>query len=171
MVALLVAMSIMSVMLTVAMPVWHQMAQREKEAELIFRGQQYARAIGMFQRRAGPGALPPTLDVLVEQRFLRRKYKDPITGEDFLPLISGQPVPGSAPAPGVDAAGAGATGGRGARRPLPTRRASGSSQGTASAFGPPRPAGPDARHARSDGCGRRYPGRGEQEQSKIHSAL
>ena len=97
MVALLVAMGIMSVMLTVAMPVWHQLAQREKETELIFRGQQYARAIGLFQRRAGPGALPPTLDVLVEQRFLRRKYKDPITGEDFLPLISGQPVPGAPP--------------------------------------------------------------------------
>ena len=26
---------------------------------------------------------PPNFDVLVEQRFLRKKYKDPITGEDF----------------------------------------------------------------------------------------
>ena len=144
MVALLVAMSIMSVMLTVAMPVWHQMAQREKEAELIFRGQQYARAIGLFQRRAGPGALPPTLDVLVEQRFLRKKYKDPITGEDFLPLISGQPVPGSTPAPGRPAP-AGATGGRGGAGRQPDRRP-GRRQGChrgqgASAFGPPRAAG------------------------------
>lgn len=90
MVALLVSLSIMSMMLTVAMPVWKQMAQREKEAELVFRGQQYARAIGLFQRRAGPGTLPPNFDILVEQRFLRKKYKDPITGEDFLPVLQGQ---------------------------------------------------------------------------------
>lgn len=90
MVALLVSLSIMGVMLSVAMPVWKQMVQREKEAELVFRGQQYARAIGLFQRRAGPGTLPPNLDILVEQRFLRKKYKDPITGEDFLPLLASQ---------------------------------------------------------------------------------
>jgi type II secretory pathway pseudopilin PulG len=150
MVALLIAMSIMSVMLTVAMPVWHQMTQREKEAELIFRGQQYARAIGMFQRRAGPGALPANLDILVEQKFLRRKFKDPITGEDFQPLISGQPVPGTATPPG----GAGTTpgdssGGRGAATPpsspatpsSATPAPTGIGQGSASAFGPPRAPG------------------------------
>ena len=49
MVALLVSLTIMGVMLSVAMPVWKQMAQREKEAELVFRGQQYARAIGLYQ--------------------------------------------------------------------------------------------------------------------------
>ena len=172
MVALLVAMSIMGVMLTVAMPVWHQMAQREKEAELIFRGQQYARAIGIFQRRAGPGALPPTLDVLVEQRFLRKKYKDPITGEDFLPLISGQPVPGTNPAARVNTV------------RQPDRRAR---------CAPPTAAGPGAvrvvtgdrerirptadrqgRHLAtpgSDGRCRWHPGRREQEQSEIHPAL
>jgi len=86
MVALLVALSVMAIMMTVAMPVWKQMAQREKEAELIFRGQQYAHAIGLFQRKAGPGVYPPNIDVLVEQRYLRKKYKDPITGQDFQPL-------------------------------------------------------------------------------------
>ncbi len=95
MAALLVALAVMSIMLSVAMPVWKQMAQREKEEELVFRGQQYARAIGLFQRRAGPGVLPPNFDVLVQQRFLRKKYKDPITGEDFLPLLAGQPAPGA----------------------------------------------------------------------------
>src|SRR5262245_20418636 len=108
MAVLLVALGVMAVMLTVAMPVWKQLAQREKEEELIFRGQQYARAIGLFQRRAGPGVLPPNLDVLVEQRFLRKKYKDPITGEDFQPLLAGQPTPG---APGMATA---PGGGRGA---------------------------------------------------------
>lgn len=109
MAALLVSLSIMSVALTVAMPVWKQISRREKEEELIFRGQQYARAIGLFQRKAGPGALPPNFDVLVQQRFLRRKYKDPITNDDFQPLLAGQQGPGSA-APGTAP---GAPGGRG----------------------------------------------------------
>lgn len=104
MAALLVAIAVMGVLLSAAMPVWKQTAQREKESELIFRGQQYARAVGMFQRKAGPGALPPNLDILVEQRFLRKKYKDPITGEDFQPLLAGQAVPGMA-GPGGAAAG------------------------------------------------------------------
>jgi type II secretory pathway pseudopilin PulG len=95
MVALLVGMSIMAVMFTVAMPVWKQDARREKEAELIFRGQQYARAIGLFQRK-NANAFPPSIDVLLAQRFLRKKYKDPITGEDFLPVTrTTTPAPGT----------------------------------------------------------------------------
>jgi type II secretory pathway pseudopilin PulG len=101
MAALLVALSVMSVLAAAAMPSWKQMAQREKEAELVFRGQQYARAIGLFQRRAGPGVNPPNLDVLVQQKFLRKKYKDPITGDDF-DLISPttQLAAPTAPTPG-----------------------------------------------------------------------
>src|SRR5438477_7132501 len=78
MAALLVAMSIMAVMLTVAMPVWKHTTQREKEEELVFRGLQYVHAIGMFQRKFA-NAYPPNIDVLVDQRFLRKKFKDPIT--------------------------------------------------------------------------------------------
>lgn len=106
MAALLVGLSIMAVMMTVAMPVWRQTVQREKETELVFRGEQYARAIGLFQRKAGPGTLPPSIDVLVQQRYLRKKYKDPITNDDFAPLLlsaANQPgagqLPGAPPAP------------------------------------------------------------------------
>src|SRR5262245_45566738 len=94
MAALLVAMGVMAVMMTAAMPVWKQLSQREKETELVFRGEQYARAIGLFQRKAGPGVLPPNIDVLVQQKFLRRKYKDPITGQDFDLLTQTQAAPG-----------------------------------------------------------------------------
>jgi type II secretory pathway pseudopilin PulG len=100
MVALLVGMTIMAVLMTVVMPTWKQAAQREKEAELIFRGQQYARAVGLFQRRAGPGVLPPNVDVLVDGRFLRKAYKDPITGEDFDLLTATQDVGAGASAEG-----------------------------------------------------------------------
>jgi type II secretory pathway pseudopilin PulG len=97
MAALLVAMSIMAVMLAVAMPVWKQMTQREKEEELIFRGQQYVHAIGLFQRKYA-GAFPPTVDVLVNERFLRKKFKDPITNDDFVPMMQGA---GGAPGTGT----------------------------------------------------------------------
>jgi len=107
MAALLVALAVMAVLASAAMPTWKQMAQREKEAELIFRGEQYARAIGLFQRRAGPGVNPPSLDVLVQQKFLRKKYKDPITGGDFELISPATPmaVP-TAPTPGTQTRGA-----------------------------------------------------------------
>ena len=89
MAALLVAMSVMAVLMSALMPVWSHMATREKEEELIFRGKQYARAIGLFQRKFANTA-PPSIDVLVEQRFLRKKYKDPITNDDFQPIYANQ---------------------------------------------------------------------------------
>ena len=94
MVALLVSLSVMSILMTAAMPTWSQIARREKEAELVFRGQQYARAIGLFQRKSGPGVLPPSIDVLVDQHYLRRKYTDPITGDNFNLLSALTAVPG-----------------------------------------------------------------------------
>jgi type II secretory pathway pseudopilin PulG len=87
MAALLVGMSVMAILMTALMPVWTHMATREKEEELIFRGKQYARAIGLFQRKFA-NTPPPSIDVLVEQRFLRKKYKDPITNDDFQPLYA-----------------------------------------------------------------------------------
>ncbi|MBY0494285.1 MAG: type II secretion system GspH family protein [Cyanobacteria bacterium] len=99
MAALLVAMSVMAVLMSALLPVWSHMATREKEEELIFRGKQYARAIGLFQRKFANTA-PPTIDVLVEQRFLRKKYKDPITNDDFQPIYANQQAiqaPGGGP--------------------------------------------------------------------------
>src|SRR5688572_7133747 len=89
MAALLVGMSVMAVLMGALLPVWTTMAKREKEAELVFRGNQYARAIGLFQRKFA-NTPPPTIDVLLEQRFLRKKYKDPITNDDFQPLYANQ---------------------------------------------------------------------------------
>ena len=99
MAALLVGMSVMAVLMSALLPVWSHMATREKEEELIFRGRQYARAIGLFQRKFA-NAAPPTIDVLVEQRFLRKKYKDPITNDDFQPIYANQAAiqpPGGGP--------------------------------------------------------------------------
>jgi type II secretory pathway pseudopilin PulG len=104
MAALLVSIAVLMVVMSVAMPVWRTQAKREKEAELIFRGQQYARAINLYTRKMGPGNFPPSIDVLVQQRFLRKKYKDPMTEDGEFELITaasaaGQPAPGGRGAP------------------------------------------------------------------------
>ena len=106
MAALLVGLATMAIMLSVAMPTWRQMVQREKEAELIFRGQQYARAIGLFQRKYA-AAFPPDVDTLVRGKFLRKKYKDPMAPDgEFQVLYQVQQTPGSPPG-GRGAAGSG----------------------------------------------------------------
>ena len=48
MAGLLVAMSVMAVLLSVALPAWSHMIRRGREEELIFRGSQYARAINLL---------------------------------------------------------------------------------------------------------------------------
>ena len=65
----------------------------------------------LFQRRYA-NTFPPSVDVLVEQRFLRKKYTDPITGEDFqiIPVGGGMPgQPGIPPQPGSPTPGMPAT--------------------------------------------------------------
>jgi hypothetical protein len=99
MATLLVALAVMSVLMSAALPAWRHQARREKEAELIFRGEQYARAIGLWERKMGPGSRPPTLDMLVQQRFLRKKYKDPMVEDgEFQPVFMGMNP--SMPGPG-----------------------------------------------------------------------
>ena len=110
MAALLVAMSVMAVFMTVALPVWNTQAQREKEAELVFRGEQYARAVMLYQRKFA-NALPPSLDVLLNDRYLRKKYKDPVTGGEFQ-LLSGASAQANVGVPGGQVAGARTPGGQ-----------------------------------------------------------
>jgi type II secretory pathway pseudopilin PulG len=100
MAALLVGMAVMAITMTVLMPVWKQQSTREKEAELVFRGQQYARALALYERRHGPGTTPPNVDALVEERHLRKKFKDPITQDDFQVLLQSAQQPGQTGQPG-----------------------------------------------------------------------
>jgi type II secretory pathway pseudopilin PulG len=95
MAALLVGLSVMAVAMSMLLPAWRTMAQREKEAELMFRGNQYARAIRLYNQARQ--SFPPDIDVLVREKFLRKKYKDPITNDDFQVIRFGQPLPGQVP--------------------------------------------------------------------------
>ena len=104
MAALLVVLAIMALLLSMALPVWGHAARREREAELIFRGEQYARAIMLYQRQL-PGAWPPDIETLVEGRFLRRAYRDPMTPDGEFRLV---PLSELAALAGPDGAGGGA---------------------------------------------------------------
>lgn len=75
---LLFAVSIISIGLIVAVPIMQTQSQREKEEELIFRGNQYVEAIRLYQLKK-PGTFPSTLEELVEEKCLRRLYRDPMT--------------------------------------------------------------------------------------------
>ena len=118
MAALLVAMAVMAIVMSVLLPVWHTLSVREKEEELMFRGQQYDRAIQLFRKKnAAPG--PPNVDALIQGRFLRKKFKDPITNDDFVPIGPGTALPGQNPAiPG--GAGRGQPSGSSSIQPGPT---------------------------------------------------
>ena len=61
-----------------------QQIRRDREEELIHRGVQYSRAIKHYVKKFG--RYPTRIEDLEktnEVRFLRKRYKDPITGKDF----------------------------------------------------------------------------------------
>jgi type II secretory pathway pseudopilin PulG len=68
---------------------WKTMMQREREAELLFRGDQYRRAIVSYVHgQAGLQQYPLRVDDLVKdprtsKRYLRTAYLDPVTGRPF----------------------------------------------------------------------------------------
>jgi hypothetical protein len=104
MAALLGGLAVMSIGWLLVMPVWKQTVQREKEAELIFRAGQYARAVALFQRKYA-NAFPPSVDVLLREKMLRKKYLDPITKGEFryLSPLELQAMPGITLPPGAAA--------------------------------------------------------------------
>lgn len=78
---------------------WSMAAQRERERELVFRGQAIVRAIESYAA-ATPGrpAYPQRLEDLVEDRrslrprhHLRQLYADPFTGEPDWELLPAPP--------------------------------------------------------------------------------
>jgi type II secretory pathway pseudopilin PulG len=88
---LLAILLMMTLMIIAAMAVAPKLAsqiKREREQELYHRGSEYARAIRRFYRKFG--RYPTSIDQLENtnnMRFLRKRYKDPITGKDDWTLI------------------------------------------------------------------------------------
>lgn len=93
---LLFAIAIMGAMLALTGVVWHTVQQREKERELLFVGQQFREAITTYYNRSAGTVkqFPKTLDELLKdprqlttQRYLRRIYHDPMTGQTEWGLV------------------------------------------------------------------------------------
>jgi type II secretory pathway pseudopilin PulG len=91
-IALLVAIIIIGISLGAAGKYWSHVILRDKEEELLFRGDQYRRAIERYVASVPGGqTYPKSIDDLLQdnrsaagKRHLRQKYKDPISGEDFV---------------------------------------------------------------------------------------
>lgn len=89
-VAALVLIVVMGVMLGAVGKIWSTAQQREKERELLFIGNQFRQAIGRYynQSPGGVKVFPQSLDDLLHdprqlgtQRYLRKIYRDPMTGQ------------------------------------------------------------------------------------------
>lgn len=98
----MVFISVLLVGMMIALPVLETQAWREKEEELLFRGRQYVEAVRLFVRN-NPGNFPESIDDLVENRYLRKAFPDPMTKDGKWNLIllpdPAQGAPSAAPAP------------------------------------------------------------------------
>ncbi len=90
----LVAITILGLSAGIAGSTWKTITQRAKEQELLWRGGQIRRAIESYYKTGHAGmkaTLPESLDDLIRDprsistvRHLRKKYLDPMTGQDWM---------------------------------------------------------------------------------------
>jgi type II secretory pathway pseudopilin PulG len=96
MLMLLLTMAMLIIGFAIIAPTIAFEIKRDRDEELVHRGVQYTRAIRAFSKKTG--RYPRQLEELRNTnglRFIRKLYKDPITGKDFKLLhMSDIPVPG-----------------------------------------------------------------------------
>ena len=81
--AVMLAFTLILIALSIEAPRIAQQIKREKEEELVHRGKDYATAVKRYVHKNG-GRFPVSLEQLEDTnhvRCLRKKYKDPMTGE------------------------------------------------------------------------------------------
>src|SRR5262249_62390952 len=92
---LMLFITLMAIAATAIAPSITFQIQRDREEEMIHRGVQYSRAIRRYVKKFG--RYPTRLEELENTnnvRCQRRRYKDPINGEDFRLLHMGEvPMP------------------------------------------------------------------------------
>jgi type II secretory pathway pseudopilin PulG len=100
---LLLLLAVLGATLAQLGTVWSTQAQRSREAELRFRGEQIQAAIARYRAAREPAEWPPTLEALLDDRrdgaprhHLRRLWPDPFTG-----AADWERLPAPAPEPGV----------------------------------------------------------------------
>jgi type II secretory pathway pseudopilin PulG len=100
--SVMLVVTIILIMLAIEAPRIAQQIQREKEDELVKRGKEYAMAIRRFYHKNG--AYPLSLEQLEDtnhMRFLRKRFKDPMTPEGEWKLIHVGEAQFNLPAPGT----------------------------------------------------------------------
>ena len=89
--AVMLMVTMMLLALTIVLPRITQQIKREKEDELVHRGKEYAMAIKRYYHsKASNGNYPTSLDQLESannMRFLRKRFKDPMTVDGEWRLI------------------------------------------------------------------------------------
>jgi len=89
-ITLILFVALLAIAMTALAPVIVQQMKRDREEELIHRGVQYSRAIKHYVKKFG--RYPTKIEDLQSTnnlRFLRKAFKDPITGKDFKILRMG----------------------------------------------------------------------------------
>lgn len=72
----LVMVSIFSISLLAARGLWERELQRDREQELLYRARHLVRGIEAYQQQHG--SYPLSLEILREERLIRRLYRDPV---------------------------------------------------------------------------------------------
>lgn len=88
---LMLFMTLLAIAMMATAPSIAFQVKRDREEELIHRGVQYSRAVQKYFKKFG--RYPTRLEELENTnqiRFLRKRYKDPITGKDFKVLHLGE---------------------------------------------------------------------------------
>ena len=95
--AVLFAVAILSGGLALVGEMWDTAARREREAELLFAGNEYRAAIQRFYLAGPQRQYPGSLEDLLKDprrpgtvRYLRRLYPDPVTGGDWVTIAGPQ---------------------------------------------------------------------------------
>ena len=91
MLLLLLTVALMIIAAAVVVPSITFEIKRDREDEMIHRGVQYSRAIRAYYKKFGryPAKIED-LENTNQLRFLRKRYKDPLTGKDFKLLHFGE---------------------------------------------------------------------------------
>jgi len=91
---LMLAVFAIGIGMLVAVPFWQTEVRREQEEELIFRGRQYVEAVRLYTAK-NPGRFPTSLKELLEKKFIRKLYKDPLTESGEWTVICNPSTSGS----------------------------------------------------------------------------
>ncbi|HWY54350.1 MAG TPA: type II secretion system protein [Terriglobales bacterium] len=120
-ITLILFVALIAIATVVMAPIIAFQVKRDREEELIHRGVQYSRAMKYFVKKFG--RYPTRIEELEntnQVRFLRKRYKDPITGKEFkilhmgdVQLSFGGGLAGATPVAGLNPGAAGIPGGPG----------------------------------------------------------